>query len=129
MWLTFALDSGTSDTSMIHIIWTGSGYLVFVFVFGFSLIANLITNFVTGSGAYWDAHEWPLGTSLLLSAVTCWFVGRFLRGREVQVLIDPKKGKEVVLRRFHTLFFIPMTWWGPTLAFFALIAFGSEFVK
>jgi len=114
---------------MIHIIWTGLGYLVFVLTFGFSLIANLITNSVTGSKVYWDAHKWPLGISLLLSAVTCWFVGRFLRNREVQVLIDPNTGKEVVLRQSHTLFFIPIMWWGPTLAFLGLIALGSEFVR
>ena len=33
---------------MIHIVWTGYGFLVAVFTFGLSLIANVITNSVTG---------------------------------------------------------------------------------
>ena len=89
---------------MIHIIWTGKGFLVPGFAFGISLIANLISNSVTGSGAYWDTHKWPLAVSLFVSAVTCWFVGRFFQNRKAQVLIDPKTGKELVLQKSHTLF-------------------------
>ena len=114
---------------MIHIIWSGKGFLVAVFVFGFSLIANLVSNSVTGSGAYWDAHKWPFAVSLFVSAVTCWFVGRFLRVQKARILVDPKTGKEVVLRQSHTLFFIPVMWWGPILAVFGLISIGVEFLK
>ena len=46
---------------IIHIFWTGKGFLVLVFGFGFSLLANLITNSVTGGPTYWDNHKWPLG--------------------------------------------------------------------
>ena len=114
---------------MIHIIWTGFGFLVFVFIFGFSLIANLMTNFVTGSEKYWDAHKWPFAASLFLSALTCWLVGRFFHNRKAQVLIDPKTSNEVILRKSHTLFFIPMIWWGPILAVFGLVILGMEFVR
>ena len=114
---------------MIHIIWSGKGFLVAVFTFGFSLIANLITNSITGSGVYWDAHKWPLAVSLFVSAVACWFVGRFFQNGKAQVLIDPKTGKEVVLRKSPTLFFIPIIWWAPILAVFGLIALGIEFMR
>jgi hypothetical protein len=114
---------------MIHIIWSGKGFLVFVFAFGFSLIANLIADCMTGSEAYWDAHQWPLATSLLASAATCWLVGQQFRNAKSQVLIDPKNGKQVILRQSHTLFFIPVMWWGPILAGFGLIALGIEFFR
>lgn len=114
---------------MIHIIWTGKGFLVAVVTFGCSLIANLISNWVTGSGAYWEAHKWPLAVSLFISAVACWFLGCLFRNRGAQVLIDPKTGKEVVLGKSHTLFFIPMIWWGPVLVVFGLIALGMEFAR
>lgn len=114
---------------MIYITWTGKGFLVAVFTFGFSLIANLISNSVTGSGAYWDTHKWPLAVSLFVSAVACLFVGRFFQNRNAQVLIDPKTGKEVVLQKSHTLFFIPMTWWGLILAVLGLVALGMDFVR
>lgn len=114
---------------MIHIIWTGKGFLVAVFTFGFSLVANLISNSVTGSGEYWDTHKWPFAVSLFVSGVACWFVGRFFHNQKVQALTDPKIGKQVVLQKSHTLFFIPMVWWGPILAAFALIALGMEFMR
>jgi hypothetical protein len=114
---------------MIHIIWSGKGFLVFVFVFGFSLIANLIVNSVTGSGAYWDAHKWPFAVSLFISAVVCWFVGRYFQNLNARVLIDPKTGREVILRESHTLFFIPVVWWCPILAAFGLIALGVDFLR
>ncbi|HKQ37893.1 MAG TPA: hypothetical protein VJ063_07430 [Verrucomicrobiae bacterium] len=100
-----------------------------VFTFGFSLVANLITNFVTGSGAYWDAHKWPLAISLFVSAFTSWLVGRYFHNRKARVLIDPATGEEVILRKSHTLFFVPMMWWGPILVVFGIVALGMEFLK
>jgi uncharacterized membrane protein len=114
---------------MIHLVWSGFGFLVFVFTFGLSLASNLIANSVTGSEAYWNVHKWPLAVSLFLSAALCWFVGRFFRKHKAQVLIDPKTGREVVVRKSHTFFFIPMMWWGPLLLVFGVIAFVIEFVK
>jgi len=114
---------------MIHIIWTGKGFLVAVVTFACSLSANLISNSVTGSGAYWEAHRWPLAVSLFVSAVVCWFLGRFFRSRDGRVLVDPKTGEQVVLGKSHTLFFIPMVWWGPLLAVFGVVSLATEFMK
>jgi hypothetical protein len=114
---------------MIHLISTGKGFLVFVIVIGFSLIANLLANFVTGSGAYWDAHKWPFAASLFVSAFVCWFVGRYLQYHKARVLLDPETGKAVVLKQSHTFFFIPIVWWCPILAAFSLLAMGMEFLR
>jgi len=113
---------------MIHIIWSGKGFLVAVIVFGFSLIANLITNSLTGSRAYWDAHKWPMAISLFASAAACLPLGLYFHDLKARVLIDPKTGKEVVLRQSHTLFFIPVLWWPPVLALIGLITLGAEFL-
>jgi hypothetical protein len=111
------------------IIWTGYGFLVAVFVFVFSLAANFITNSITGDKTYWDAHKWPFALSLFISAIMCFVVGYFFHNRNARTLIDPENGKEVVLRQSHTLFFIPMIWWGPLLAVCGLIVLGVEFVN
>jgi len=114
---------------MIHIIWHGKGFLVAVFVFGFSLIANLIANSVTGSGVYWDTHKWPFALSLLVSAAICWPLGDYLRKRSNRIVIDKQTGKEFVLNQSqHTLFFIPMHWWSPILLVIAVILFAVEFL-
>ena len=114
---------------MIYMCWSGKGFLVAVFAFGFSLAANLISNSVTGSGAYWDAHKWPVAVSLFASAAACWVVGRDFPDEKPRVLIDPKTGKEIISRRLHSFLFIPMMWWGPILAVFGLIALGVEFMR
>ena len=75
---------------MLHIIWSGKGFLVAVFTFGFSLVANLVTNTVTGSGAYWDAHQWPFAVSLFVSAAACWLVGRSIQNRNVRAARGPE---------------------------------------
>ena len=114
---------------MIHIVWTGKGFLVFVFAFCFSLIANLLTNLATGSEAYWNTHKWPFAVSLIVSAATCMLLGLIFHNRKGRILVDPKTGEEVVIRESHTLFFIPILWWGPILAMFGLIALCVDLFK
>jgi hypothetical protein len=114
---------------MIHIIWTGKGFLVAVITFGCSFIANLISDSATGSEAYWEAHRWPLAVSLLISGLACWWLAVRLRNRGGRVLFDPKNGEKVVIGNEHTLFFIPVVWWGPILALVGLILLGMEFAR
>lgn len=97
------------------IIWTGWGFLVAVIVFGFSLAANLLTNSITGGETYWDSHKWPFAISLFFSALACYLAGRAFSRRKGRILIDPETGQQVVLRKSHTLFFIPMIYWAPVL--------------
>ncbi len=113
---------------MIHIVWSGKGYLVAAITFGFSLIANVITNSVTGGEAYWDAHRWPFAVSLFYSAAACWSVGRAFQDR---VFIDPETGEEVVSREkeSYSFFFIPIIWWGPLLAVLGAVALGVDLWK
>ena len=114
---------------MVHIIWDGKGYLVAVVTFGFSLVANLITNHATGSKAYWEANKWPFAVSLFFSAVVCWFVGQGYRNRDARHLMDPETGEEFVFRETHSLFFIPILWWGPLLAIGGVVALCMDLAK
>jgi hypothetical protein len=114
---------------MIHIIFSGYGYLVGVVVFGFSFVANLGTNVLTGDGKYWDAHKWPFALSLMASAMMCMILGFLLHNHKARHLVDTETGEEVVLRPSHTLFFIPMLWWGPILFVGGIVVLVLEFVK
>ena len=112
----FVVTPKPSTTGNIMIIWSGLGFLVAVIVFGFSLVFNLAFDAWWGAG-YYDAHKWPFGVSLLLSAMACWFLGAYLRHRGAQTVIDTTTGQEMVLDRgHHQFFFIPMHLWGPILA-------------
>ncbi|MGD0743936.1 MAG: hypothetical protein ABSA45_02165 [Verrucomicrobiota bacterium] len=109
------------------IIWQGRGFLVAVIIFGCSLVANLICNAKIGPG-YYDHHKWPFAVSLLCSSAICWFLGDYLRKRSDRIVIDKQTGKEFVLNQSrHTLFFIPMRWWGLILLVGAMILFAIEF--
>ena len=110
------------------IIWSGLGFLVAVIVFGCALAANLIANSVTGGGTYWDENRWTLGVALLVAAVACWSLGRYLRGRKARTLIDKETGEEVIQKPSHSLFFIPMDYWGPILAVVGLALIAKDLV-
>jgi hypothetical protein len=114
---------------MIHLIWSGKGYLVAVLTFGSSLVANVITNSVTGGEAYWDAHRWPFAVSLFVSALACGYLGLVLQNRGARVLVDQETGEEVVLRESNTLFFLPIPWWGPILAVFGAVVLGLDLLR
>lgn len=113
---------------MIHLIWRGKGYWVFVITFGCSLVANLLTNGISGDDIFWRAHRWPLAISLLVSALLCSALAMRLAGLKRRVLIDQATREEVVLEDHHDFFFVPVKLWGPLLALIAVVLLVQEFV-
>lgn len=104
------------------IIWSGWGFLVAVFVFGCSLVMELLVSSITGNENYYQQAIWPLALALILSGVISWFMGKRLNKPGVKTLIDKDTGEEVILKnKRHRLFFIPMEYWGPILVVIALI--------
>ena len=111
------------------IIWQGLGFLVFVIVFTCSLIANLISNATVGKG-YYDGHKWPFALSLIVSAAICWSLGDYLRRRSDRTVIDKKTGREFVINQSrHTMFFIPMHWWGAILFIAGMTLLSVEMLR
>ncbi len=115
--------------SPLFIIWQGLGFLVAVIIFGSSLLFNLLFNALWGPG-YYDHHKWPFAISLLCSAAICWFLGNMLARGSNQTVIDKQTGEEFTInRRHHTLFFIPMHWWGPICLVIALALFARSIFR
>ncbi len=100
-----------------------------VFVFGFSLVANLVTNHLAGSEAYWNEHKWPFGVSLLISGLLSWAVGSWLADSKTKTLVDKDTGEETVVKPSHTLFFIKMHWWGPILLVTGVVLIVMDLMK
>lgn len=88
------------------IIWSGHGYLIAVAVFGMSLLMELATESAFKDDNYYQEQWWPIFTALALAALISFGVGLLFKTR------DP--------HRSHTLFFIPMLYWGPILAVIAV---------
>ena len=97
------------------LIWSGYGILVAPIVIACILLSAMLTGQFSSTPDYFKLHGWPMGAGVITSAVVCWFLGRRLHASGSQTLIDPKIGNPVVLRRSHTLFFIPMQWWAVLL--------------
>ena len=111
------------------VIWSGHGYLAAVFIFVCSLIANLITNHLTSSENFWDENSWPFGIAMIIAAPLCWFAGKMLYKSGSKTLIDPETNKEIIINPSHTLFFIPLHYWGVLCIIFSIISFIKELIK
>lgn len=103
------------------IIWQGHGYLVAVIVLALGVAVALATESYFGDAGYYQTHGWPLAASLLLAGLACWSLGGYLHRRGARTVVDKATGQELVIGGKHTLFFVPMHWWGPILAVIAAI--------
>lgn len=101
------------------IIWRGWGILVVLITFAILILVQLTAGAISGDPQFYQKNDWPKGTALLLSAVAVYFVGYYLNHRPGRTVIDKATGRELVLRRVHSLFFIRMEYWA-----FALAAIG-----
>jgi hypothetical protein len=64
-----------------------------------------------------------IAIGLLAAAAANWWVGNHLNNNPGRELIDPKTGGRVILRRRHTLFWVPMQYYSALLVLVAVIAF------
>jgi hypothetical protein len=99
------------------IIWSGLGFLPILFLIIFGL------GFSAGSNG--PISDKALACTFLLTGLASGAMGWWLRQKPGRVVIDKATGKEITLRRSHSLFFIPMVYWG--LIFIAMGLY--EFVQ
>src|ERR1051325_6013364 len=92
------------------IIWNGLGFLPIVFLMVFGL------GFSAGSNG--PITDKALAYTLFCTGLASDAIGWWLWKRPARVMIDKATGKEITLRRSHSLFFIPMVFWCPI--FFAM---------
>lgn len=103
------------------IIWNGLGFLVVVIGFGCLLITEFLTETAFNDDQYYQSHNWPAFVALLIAGVIVWFFGRHLNSKGAKCLIDPETNQEVMLKNNHSLFFIPMEYWGPIFLVLGII--------
>ena len=98
------------------VIWTGWGGIFVVLIpFLLALFADLI-----GLNLY---NDFILGLVLIISGTAIWFLGKHMNKGEEKTLHDVETGEQVQMstKNRHTLFFIPIQYWGIILGAFALI--------
>jgi hypothetical protein len=101
------------------IIWTGWGVLVAVIaVVGMIVAGGLSDIFQTDK-------DWPFAIGAIVSAAINYFVAEKLEDKG-RLVVDPESGEQILLKKSHSFFFIPMKYW--TYAFAAL-ALGIIFLS
>jgi outer membrane lipoprotein SlyB len=92
--------------------------LVVLFALIFGVIGGVAGEAIGGE----NAMGIGAGVGLVASAIATWIVGiRLNDPAQDRVLVDPQTGQRVVLRRRHSLFWIPMQWWAPLAAIAGII--------
>jgi hypothetical protein len=71
-----------------------------------------LVNALFGSG-YYEAHGWPKPV-MGVTAGTLSSSAGFVLNRG-QPATDPQTGQQVLIKGQHSLFFIPMQYWGPLI--------------
>jgi hypothetical protein len=106
---------------VIHLFWSGLGFLVAVVTFGCCLASEVLVEAAFDDQCYYQAHGWPKLAAFVVAAAVIGVIGRYLKRRQGTVLIDPETGSEVIVGREHTFFFIPVEYWSPILLVLGLI--------
>jgi len=91
------------------ILFSGFGFLPVLFLIFFALGS------VNHAG---PAKPSELALAFFLTGLASGVLGWWLQRRPARIVTDKATGKELAIRRSHSLFFIPMFYWGPI--FFAM---------
>ena len=90
------------------IVWRGLGILVGIAGFAGFVAAESITRSVTSDLNYYQGHIIPkLGGAILGAGLAFGMVKLLAKGNAPKVVIDKATGKEMLISRGDSLFFIP----------------------
>ena len=99
------------------IIWSGWGLLVPLLAFACGMAGGAAVQPLTGERGIVVG----VGLGWLVAAGLVFLIARRLSARE-RVLVDPRTGQTVRLRRRDSLFFVPMRYWTWVLAVLGVLA-------
>ncbi|HEY4416380.1 MAG TPA: hypothetical protein VGO57_11875 [Verrucomicrobiae bacterium] len=102
------------------IIWSGLGFIPVLFLIFFGL------GFANHTGPITDSE---MACTLLVTGLASGALGWWLRQRPARIVIDKATGREMVLRSRHSLFFIPMFYWGPIFIAMSFYEFVQVMMK
>jgi hypothetical protein len=105
------------------IIWSGYGFLVPISAFAFFLILETFSEKITNDAEYYQNNPLIMYVGLILTAIICYFVGAYFNKNEGRRLIDKETGEEVIFKKRHTFFFIPIKYWAYILPVLGLLFF------
>ena len=95
------------------ILYTGLGWLVPLLFIAPFLVIGIFLSKITGFDVLdRTAPSWPLHTLILMGAVLTFVVGWYANRKKIEEVAYEKSGPVTVTRTRHTLYAIPMQYWG-----------------
>jgi hypothetical protein len=91
------------------LVWKGWGILGILIPAAMAVVGDLSLETLWGRNYNADAFR---ALFLLASGAAVWAVGRKLNGKPGRKLVDPKTGETVEIKETHTLFWLPVQWFG-----------------
>ena len=86
------------------IVWSGRGFL--------SIIVLLVTLFLSVSIFSTENADYGFITTAFVTGIFSWYFGKKWNTKNERIVIDEKTGQRLKIKNYHTLFWIPMQYWG-----------------
>jgi hypothetical protein len=102
------------------IIWSGYGFLVPIIVFIDSLIAELVTRFISSDNHLYNKNSIPFGVSLFISGGIIFLLYNYFTEKKKEGKGTYIFDKITIAKTNHHLFFIPFKYWT-----YITVAFGA----
>lgn len=93
------------------IIWKGWGILALLIPLVISVAVGAGVDYYYGENFYKNS-TWAMPIVLGFSAIIVFFVGRKVNNKLGRILIDPENNEEIELKTTHSMFWIPLQYWG-----------------
>ncbi|MCF6173480.1 MAG: hypothetical protein L3J44_06855 [Campylobacteraceae bacterium] len=93
------------------IVWKGWGILGIIIPLVLSLLVAMVTDSFYGKNFYKNS-QWAMPLVFVLSAIIVYLVGYKLNNKPGRIVIDPKNNERIELKTVHSMFWIPLQYWG-----------------
>jgi hypothetical protein len=101
------------------IVWQGWGFLGLLIPVVLAAVMQILIDGLLGKG-YYGAHSWISAAVVAVAAAIVWWTGSKLAKRAGRELLDPETGEKVLFKQAHTLFWIPLQYFGFVIAAIAI---------
>ncbi|MNC70582.1 hypothetical protein D3C75_1214070 [compost metagenome] len=92
------------------VIWKGWGVLNLVVIVGLLLIVDSLSSL---PGLTSIDFRLSRAFVFIVAGVLIWYMGKAFNAKSGRVLVDAETGERYRMGTLHSLFFIPMHYWGP----------------
>ncbi|EIZ86520.1 hypothetical protein WYO_0788 [Methylobacterium sp. GXF4] len=102
-------------------IWSGWGIVVVPVALGTAVAVGALGGLALRALGHPELTFLAVSLGLFAAAAATWMVGRRLNTTPPRALIDPATNARILLRRRHTLFWVPAQYWSVPVALAAFV--------